>query len=303
MLRERPLGERNGGFAMVRSCLFLLTIAVMAGARAQEPAGIPAAVAHISTTKGQVSVFSLAEGRVVPANPGARVSQGDRLITGVNAKADLLLSSGETLRVGEESEIRFTQLLPAHSQLQLLRGAIDSSLAQNSDAWIEVDTPSVAIRPALAGAYRMTVKGSGESEILVSQGRLEIFGAGGSQWLESGQKMVVRGPGGNPEFRIGSGLSWWKRLGTGLASFLQSSGGISVDASAGGGGEEAQQASVESESRPVTENKPVERPQPSVTQAKPAQAEAHPAEMRSKTTDNTDQTRSAHSGESNTKTK
>ncbi len=67
---------------------------------------------------------------------------------------------------------------------------------------MEVDTPSVAVRPLRPGAYRVTVHEDGTSEITVRSGEAEIDSQRGGEHLQAGQTMDARGPAQDPEFQL-----------------------------------------------------------------------------------------------------
>ena len=66
---------------------------------------------------------------------------------------------------------------------------------------VEIDTPSIAVRPRGAGAYRISVYGDGTTAVTVREGQTEIYSPRGSQVLQARQTMLVRGSSANPEFQ------------------------------------------------------------------------------------------------------
>jgi hypothetical protein len=71
---------------------------------------------------------------------------------------------------------------------------------------VELDTPSVAVRPTRPGAYRVTVHEDGTSEITVRIGEAEIDSQRGGERLQAGQTMDARGPATDPEFQTVQGI-------------------------------------------------------------------------------------------------
>jgi len=61
------------------------------------------------------------------------------------------------------------------------RGTVTFRVLRASDANVEVDTPSVSVRPSRQGSYRITVKDTGETEIISRAGDVEVFSPLGSQ--------------------------------------------------------------------------------------------------------------------------
>jgi hypothetical protein len=71
---------------------------------------------------------------------------------------------------------------------------------RDSDAKIEISTPSVSVVPLRQGIYRVTVQPDGSSEITVRAGEAELLSPSGSERLPAGQTMLSRGPASDPEF-------------------------------------------------------------------------------------------------------
>jgi hypothetical protein len=91
-------------------------------------------------------------------------------------------------------------------QIQLAAGTATFRTLRPSQAQVEVDTPSVAVRPLRPGTYRVTVHEDGTSEITVRSGEAEIDSQRGAEQLEAGQTMDARGPASDPEFQIVQGI-------------------------------------------------------------------------------------------------
>ena len=116
----------------------------------------------------------------------------DQIATGPNSRAEVQFDSANMLRIGGNAEIHLTQLEDRRYQMELARGTITFRVLRASDANVEVDTPSVSVRPSRQGSYRITVRDTGETEITARTGDVEIFSPRGSQWLNAGQTMQVR---------------------------------------------------------------------------------------------------------------
>ena len=70
--------------------------------------------------------------------------------------------------------------------MELGRGTITFRIIRATNAQVEIDTPSVSIRPAQIGVYRVTVTDDGITYITPRSGQIEVFtpkgftdGAGG----------------------------------------------------------------------------------------------------------------------------
>ena len=160
------------------------------------------AVARISLINGDVSVRRGDSGDVVAAGLNAPLMADDRLLTSTTARAEVQLDHANMVRVAPNSEVRFAALDRAGFQLQIAAGMVTFRVLRPSQAQVELDTPSVAVRPLRQGIYRVTVREDGTSEITVRSGEAEIDSQRGGERLEAGQTMNARGPASDPEFQI-----------------------------------------------------------------------------------------------------
>jgi len=204
--------------------LAVSTLLVLAPARAQNP--------HITSVKGKVTVLrGNTTWPVTSARPFALV-EGDRLVTAARSEAAVQLDRENTLNVAANAEIDVVTASAIQYHLSLVKGAVESRVVDFANAVVDIDTPSVGVRPAQPGDYRITLDPNGESEIEARQGVVEVFASTGMQSVPAGQRLLARGPRANPEFRMYS-TSAWKRLVT-LFSNLHF-GGVGASASVGGG--------------------------------------------------------------------
>jgi len=193
---------------MKRILLFLLAAAATCAVGpllAQDPDGQyepGRAVARISVLNGDVSVRRGDSGDVVAAALNAPLMADDLVLTASSARAEVQLDSANLIRIGANSEVRFSALDLRNSQLQIAAGTVTFRVLRPSQAQIELDTPSVAVRPLRQGIYRITVRDDGTSEVTVRLGEAEIDSQRGGERLQAGQTMNARGPASDPEFQI-----------------------------------------------------------------------------------------------------
>jgi hypothetical protein len=160
------------------------------------------AVARISVLTGDVSVRRGDSGEVVAAALNAPLMADDRVLTASSSRAEVQLDSANLIRIGANSEVRFSALDVRNSQLQIAAGTVTFRVLRPSQAQIELDTPSVAVRPLRQGIYRITVRDDGTSEVTVRLGEAEVDSQRGGERLQAGQTMNARGPANDPEFQI-----------------------------------------------------------------------------------------------------
>jgi hypothetical protein len=94
----------------------------------------------------------------------------DYIATGQNSRAEVEFDSANILRIGGNAEIHLALLEDGRYQMEIARGTVTFRVLRPSNATIELNTPSVSVRPAREGAYRISVTESGETEITARQG-------------------------------------------------------------------------------------------------------------------------------------
>ena len=69
-----------------------------------------------------------------------------------------------------------------------------------------------------------------KSQVVAEAGSVAVFAAQGHEWVDAGQKMLVRGDAANPQFKLTSALTVWKRLSIALSTLHVGGGGGGVSA-------------------------------------------------------------------------
>jgi uncharacterized protein DUF6600/FecR-like protein len=182
--------------------MLILAGALTAPTRAQDPDDQKRGVARISVVQGDVSVQRGDSGEWVAATVNTPLLTNDHIATGANSRAEVQFDSANVLRVGGEAEVSLTELEYARYQMAVAHGTVTYRVLRNSNIDVEVDTPSVSVRPSHQGAYRIVVTDSGETEVSARSGEVEVFSPHGSQWVRSGQTLMARGSASDPEFQV-----------------------------------------------------------------------------------------------------
>lgn len=159
-------------------------------------------VARVSLLNGDVSVRRGDSGDFIAGALNAPLLVQDSLHTGPASRAEVQFDSANRLRIGENAEVRMAELVANKYQVQLARGTTTLNVQRDSASQIEIDTPSVAIRPSRAGAYRVAVLEDGTTQITVRAGEARVDSARGEERLAAGQTMLARGSADNPEFQV-----------------------------------------------------------------------------------------------------
>ncbi len=187
-------------FAAMGALLF--SAGLFLPAHAQDPDDQQRGVARISLMNGEVSVRRGDSGDWVAGVINAPLLTDDRISTGPNSRTEVQFDSSNMLRIGGNAEIHLADLQYSRYQVELAKGTMTFRVLRATGANMEVDTPSVSVRPSKPGIYRISVNESGETEVMSRAGDLEIFTPRGSQWINAGQMMVARGTSADPEFQI-----------------------------------------------------------------------------------------------------
>jgi hypothetical protein len=201
-MRGRPCCSKLAAVSVL-----LLTAGMPAFLRAQDAsapdAGVPErGVARISVINGEVSVRRGDSGDWVAAAVNAPLMVDDRISAGPHSRAEVQFDYANLIRIGSNAEARLAQLDYGRYNIQVAHGTVTFRVLRDSPAEVEVDTPTVSVRPSHIGSYRIYVQEDGQTEITVRAGDVEVYTPQGAQALQTGQTMLVRGDPSNPEFRI-----------------------------------------------------------------------------------------------------
>jgi hypothetical protein len=170
-------------------------------------------VGRLSLINGSVSLPRGDSGEFINANINEPLVATDRVITGQGSCAEIQFDPGSMIRLAANTEVRMGDLQYHHYLVQISEGTTLVRVLQDTDARIEISTPSVSVAPLRAGIYRVTVRPDGSSEITVRAGEAELNSPAGSERLPAGQTMYSRGPIDNPEFRSAGAIPFdeWDR--------------------------------------------------------------------------------------------
>ncbi|HEX4771222.1 MAG TPA: DUF6600 domain-containing protein [Bryobacteraceae bacterium] len=158
-------------------------------------------VARLSVADGEVNIQRGDGTGLVAAAINAPLVAQDHVQTAADGRAEIEFDYGNVARVAANTEVGFGDLEYRRYQLQLSAGSIVYRLLRNSGAQVEIDTPSIGIRPLQPGDYRVSVFADGSTQITVRGGAADVLSPRGSQSLGPGQSLLVRGNANDPEFQ------------------------------------------------------------------------------------------------------
>ncbi|HXA49989.1 MAG TPA: DUF6600 domain-containing protein [Candidatus Acidoferrum sp.] len=188
---------------------------VVTPVRAQDPDDLKRGVARISLINGDVNVRRGDTSDWVAGVVNAPLLTDDRIATGPASRTEVEFDASNTLRLGANAELHLAQLEYGRYQMELSRGLATFRILRQNDVNIEIDTPSVSVRPSRQGSVRISVNEAGETEVTSRLGDVEVFTPRGSQWVRAGQTLMARGSAADPEFQIvpATGIDDWDRWG------------------------------------------------------------------------------------------
>jgi hypothetical protein len=169
---------------------------------AQDPDDQTRGVARISLMDGEVSVKRGDDSGWVAGVINAPLLSGDRISTAPNSRAEVQFDAANLMRLGGTAVVDLAAIEYGRYQVDLAHGTVSYVVLRPSSANVEVDTPSVSIRPTNQGVYRLSVTDAGETQVIVRAGEVEVFTPRGSQWVNAGQMLVAHGSTSDPEFQV-----------------------------------------------------------------------------------------------------
>ena len=182
-------------------------------ARAQDPDNLKRGVARIGLINGDVSVRRGDSGDWVATVINAPLLTDDRVATGPNSRTEVQFDTSYLLHLGASGEVRLTQLEYGRYQMELARGVMTYRVLSTSDGNVEIDTPSLSVRPSGQGSFRLSVNQAGETEVTARNGDVEVFTPRGALWVRDGQTLMARGANTDAESQVvpAGGMDDWDR--------------------------------------------------------------------------------------------
>ena len=173
------------------------------GPTGEGPAKTDQGVARISLMHGDVSTQRGDSGDWSAAVLNQPVMTGDKVSTGVDARAELQLDFANILRLGANSKANIANLTQKDIQIQLSQGIANYTVSKDSEAEPEIDTPNVSVHPAHHdGVFRIEVRPEGDTIVIVRQGEAQIATPQGSTEVRTGEMATVRGNADSAQYKI-----------------------------------------------------------------------------------------------------
>jgi hypothetical protein len=161
-----------------------------------------AGVARVSFIHGAVSTQRGDSSDWTAAILNAPIVSGDKISTGDDSRAEVQLDFANILRLSNNAQATIATLTRKQIQVQVAQGIVNYEVFSGTETPAEIDTPNVAIHPANAeGSYRIEVRPSGETEVIVRKGEADISTPQGSTHLAMGQDAIIRGSSTDTQYK------------------------------------------------------------------------------------------------------
>ncbi|HKC63794.1 MAG TPA: FecR family protein [Pyrinomonadaceae bacterium] len=179
-------------FLSITGLALCLAFGVLAQAQNKEKYIISAKAGGINLVSGNVTVERAGAKSAQALSSNDNLESGDKVITGMGGRVEVLLNPGSYLRMDENSEFEFTDAAMDNLRIKLVRGSIivEASSAEDVNLAIEVSTQQTDATIIKGGLYRFNILADGTTEIAVRKGRL-FYGHGTQAEIKGGQKVLI----------------------------------------------------------------------------------------------------------------
>lgn len=145
----------------------------------------------VNLVEGTVGIVRQA-GRSGPLLKGDKLQIGDRVSTGADGKAEILLNPGSYLRLGQNAAFEFRSTSLDDLQIKLDSGSAIFEVFATEDFKVTVNLPATKFSLVESGIYRIDVATDGNGKVAVWKGRAQI-GNGEYAVVRSGREGSLAG--------------------------------------------------------------------------------------------------------------
>ena len=194
-----------------------LALALGVTAQAQQQPPQDEGAGRISYIHGDVSTQHSDSSDWAAATLNTPVVNGDHVSTGQDGQAEIQLDHANIVRMSGQTTANVVNLGRNQLQVQVGAGLVNYDVLKHNDSGAEIDTPNVAIRPAMGeGSYRIQVNSDNETIIDVRRGSAQISTPQGSTVVQHDQRITVEGTSDNAQYQVSDaprGDDWdrWNR--------------------------------------------------------------------------------------------
>ncbi len=180
----------------------LITVLFTTLALAQENRQTVSEAARLYVVSAKAGGVNYVEGKVAVVRKagksgyllkGDTLEIGDKVSTGTDGKAEILLNPGSFVRLAENSDFEFSTTSLEDLQLKLARGSAMFEVITDNDFTFAVNTPKAKFYIVQTGVYRVDVGNGGADKIEVWKGKAQVGGAANAAEVKSGRQATADG--------------------------------------------------------------------------------------------------------------
>ncbi len=152
---------------------------------------ISANAGGVNYTQGKVAVVknNSRSGYLVK---GDRLEIGEKVSTGINGRAEILLNPGSFVRLGENTDFEFVSTSLDDLKIKLTHGSAVFEVIAVDEFDVSIETPKAEFKAIESGIYRVDVLADGSGQIFVYNGKAEINDANATT-VKKGRMAIVSG--------------------------------------------------------------------------------------------------------------
>jgi hypothetical protein len=174
-----------------------LSFAVFAAA--QDDERVASAVGDMYVISAKAGGVNYVEGKVAVVKntrsgylvKGDKLEIGDKVLTGANGKAEILLNPGSFVRLGENAVFEFASTSLDDVKIKLTGGSAIFEVFADNEFKVSIATPKANFYAVKSGVYRVDILPDGGGKISVWKGRAQI--GEDTEAIGKGKAAVVNG--------------------------------------------------------------------------------------------------------------
>jgi hypothetical protein len=151
---------------------------------------ISAKAGGVNLTEGKVSIVRK-EGKSGVLLKSDKIEIGDKILTGADGKAEILLNPGSFVRLGGNAEFEFQSTDLDNLKLKLSSGSAIFEVYADNEFKVTLDLPNADIELTKSGVFRVDVLADGSGKISVWKGKV-IVGDEKAE-VKAGKSAIVSG--------------------------------------------------------------------------------------------------------------
>ena len=186
----------------ILSCLTALAICLSFAvfAAAQDDDRIASAAGDMYVISAKAGGVNYVEGKVTVVKntrsgylvKGDKLEVGDKVSTGTNGKAEILLNPGSFVRLGDNAVFEFASTSLDDVKIKLSGGSAIFEVFADDEFKVAIATPNGTFYAVKSGVYRIDILPNGSGKISVWKGKAQI-GEDTEAVVKSGKAAIVNG--------------------------------------------------------------------------------------------------------------